>query len=319
MDEKNILIRKIQKKSKTIIGKLKAPQVGDYFFQEDKKLKAYLSKINQAFFDIQHLFTSNEIKCDNIKLLYQYYSKFHMSIIEELITQNLTLDNFNKKRKKEDSNHSYGFMLYSNQKFLDKTYLLIDDYVKKMQLTIDDALLEFKIGNIQQNDSRITNNYKRLSGKLINILSLNSDAYIEMFSIENYIRAYILLKYKDQFHNDSLTEFFKNSTKIEKKAISRKQEDEKNGWLEPRGKTLLSYLDFDELKTLIINNWASFENDFPEQDFIRIRFNELYQVRNKIAHNSNIAQQEFDMLKMYSIQICDQLKKYNDEIKIIEL
>lgn len=317
--DKNMLIRKIQKKTKSIIRKLKAPHVGDYFFQEDRKLKTYLSKINQSFFDIQHLFTSNEIKCNSIKSLYQDYSKFHNSIIEELITQNLTLDNFNEKKRKEDSNCSYGFMLYSNQKFLDKTYLFLDDYVKKMQLAIDDTLLEFKIGNIQQNDNRITNNYKKLSGKLINILSLNSDAYIEIFSIENYIRAYILLKYQKLYNNDSLTEFFKNSTKIEKKAFSRKQDDEKNGWLEPRGKTLLSYLDFDELKNLIINNWAPFEQDFPEQDFIRIRFNELYKIRNKIAHNSNVTQQEFEMIKMYSSQICSQLKKYDDEIKLVEL
>ena len=223
-----------------------------------------------------------------------------------------------ENRKKEDSNHIYGFMLYSNQEFLDKSYLSLDDYIKKMQLAVDEALLEFKIGNIQQNDSRITNHYKKLTGRLINILSLNSDAYIEMFSIENYIRAYILLKYKKLFHNDTLVDFFKNSTKIEKRAFSRKQDDEKNGWLEPRGKTLLSYLDFDELKNLIINNWSSFEKDFPDQDFIRIRFNEMYRIRNKIAHNANVTKEEFDMLKMYSNQIFAQLKNYDDDIKLIE-
>ena len=318
MENKIILIKKIQKKTKAIIKGLKAPLVGNYFFEEDAKLKKYLNKINQSFFDIQHLFTNNGIRCDTIKLIYRHYSDFHKSMIEELVSQNLKLDNYNENRKKEDSNHIYGFMLYSNQEFLDKSYLSLDDYIKKMQFAIDDALLEFKVGNIQQNNSKITNHYKKLSGKLINILSLNSDAYIEMFSIENYIRAYILLKYKKLFYNDSLTDFFKNSTKIEKKAFSRKQDDEKNGWLEPRGKTLLSYLDFDELKNLIINNWASFEKDFPDQDFIRIRFNEMYRIRNKIAHNANVTQEEFDMLKMYSNQICAQLRNYDDDIKLIE-
>ena len=43
-----------------------------------------------------------------------------------------------------------------------------------------------------------------------------------------------------------------------------------------------------------------FESDFPSQDFIKIRIQELYQIRNKIAHNANVTQEEFDMLKMYS-------------------
>lgn len=190
-----------------------------------------------------------------------------------------------------------------------------------MQLAINDVLLEYKTGNIQQTENRLTNNYKKLSGKLISILSLNTDAYIEIFSIENYLRAYIVVKYKIEYKNDNLIELFKENTKIEKKALSRKQEDENNGWLEPRGKTLLSYLDFDELKTIIIqnNNWNIFKRDFPNQDFIRIRFDELYQIRNKIAHNANISQQEFDMIKMYSNQIYKQLQKYDEDIKLAEI
>lgn len=84
---------------------------------------------------------------------------------------------------------------------------------------------------------------------------------------------------------------------------------------------MLSYLDFDELKKIIIqnDNWSIFEKDFPNQDFLRIRIQELYQVRNKVAHNANVTQEEFNLLKMYSNQIITQLKIYNDDIKIVEL
>ena len=64
---------------------------------------------------------------------------------------------------------------------------------------------------------------------------------------------------------------------------------------------------------------AIVESDFPSQDFIKIRIQELYQIRNKIAHNANVTQEEFDMLKMYSNQIYTQLKNYDDDIKLIEL
>ena len=71
------------------------------------------------------------------------------------------------------------------------------------------------------------------------------------------------------------------------------------------------WLDGTSWKNLVIIPWfwwiketynpkLLFESDFPSQDFIKIRIQELYQIRNKIAHNANVTQEEFDMLKMYS-------------------
>lgn len=322
MDKKKRKAIKVRNKAISIYKKNKTiPNVGDYFFEEIPKLKNKLAEVKNCFFDIEMLFTKNEIKCNSIKTLSKLYSDFYLNKLTEITEQDFDLHTYNENHNKKDPKESYGFMLFSNRDFLLKTYYKIDEYLKKLYILIYDTIVEYNTGNVEQVENRISKNYKKLSGKLINTLALNSDAYIEAFTIENYLRAYILVKYKSKFGNESLFELFKNCKKVQEKAISRKEEDDKNGWTEPRGKTLLSYLDFDELKKIIIqnDNWSIFEKDFPNQDFLRIRVQELYQVRNKVAHNANVTQEEFNLLKMYSNQIITQLKIYNDDIKIVEL
>lgn len=322
MLHKRKIAQRVSKKAHKILQRNdKVPKLGEHFFEEVPKLKKVLLDVKQCFFDIEMLFSKNQIKCKSIHILGKDFSHFHKEILDEIINQELYLKEYNDEHNRKNPEEAYGFMLFANKNFLDKTYYDIDDYLKKFYILIDDTILEYITGNVEQSETRVSQNYKKLSGKLINTLSLNLDSYIEVYSIENYLRAYILVKYKIQYKSENLTELFKSNKKIQEKALSRKMEDDKNGWTEPRGRTLLSYLDFDELKKLVVHNdnWSLFEKDFPDQDFIRIRFNELYQVRNKIAHNANVTQQEFDMIKMYSNQIFTQLKKYDDEIKLIEL
>lgn len=312
----------VSKKANKILQKYKSlPKTGDYFYEEIPKLKNFLLEIKQCYFDVEMLFSQNQIKCKAIQVLSKAFSNFYKETLNEITQQDLDLKRYNDEHHNKNSEEDYGFMLFSNRQFLDETYFIIDDYIKKLEIIINDTILEFITGNVEQSNSQISQNYKKLSGKLINILSLNSDAYIESFSIENYLRAYVLVKYKSKYNSEDLTKLFNTNKKIQEKALARKAEDDKNGWTEPRGKTLLSYLDFDELKKLIIqnDNWLLFEPDFPSQDFIKIRIQELYQIRNKIAHNANVTQEEFNMLKMYSNQLYTQLKNYDDDIKLIEL
>ena len=322
MENKKRLAKIIYRNAHKILQTCKSlPKTGDYFYQEIPKLKKFMLNIKQCFFDIEMLFSQNQIKCKAIQILSKEYSKYYKETLDAITDQDVDLQSYNDEHHGKNPNESFAFMLFSNRNFLDKTYFNLDEFIKKLEIFTNDTILEYISGNVEQSVSRSSQNYKKLSGKFINILSLNVDAYIEVFSIENYLRAYILVKYENKYKAKDLIELFKVNTKIQNKAYSRKSDDDKNGWTEPRGRTLLSYLDFDDLKILIIqnDNWLLFEKDFPSQDFIKIRLQELYQIRNKIAHNANITQQEFDMLKMYSTQIYTQLKKYDDEIKLIEL
>ena len=132
MEQRIKIINKIRRQSNYIINKCnKFPKIGELFYQEEKKLKNLLAKINQCFFEIEKLFIKSEIRCDAIKLIYQDYSKFYKCTLEELNCQSLTLDEYNRARREKDPTCDYGFMLYSNQEFLDDTYLKTDNFVKK--------------------------------------------------------------------------------------------------------------------------------------------------------------------------------------------
>lgn len=189
MDKKKRKAIKVRNKAISIYKKNKTiPNVGDYFFEEIPKLKNKLAEVKNCFFDIEMLFTKNEIKCNSIKTLSKLYSDFYLNKLTEITEQDFDLHTYNENHNKKDPKESYGFMLFSNRDFLLKTYYKIDEYLKKLYILIYDTIVEYNTGNVEQVENRISKNYKKLSGKLINTLALNSDAYIEAFTIENYLR-----------------------------------------------------------------------------------------------------------------------------------
>ena len=145
----------------------------------------------------------------------------------------------------------------------------------------------------------------------------NLQPYIDLFEFENFIRIYVNIKYFKKYGNYELTELFKNCQNAHKKAESRMQDDVKQGWKVPRGETIIFYVDFGDLSGLITNNtnFQLFKEDFKNLDFIKIRLDELYQIRINIAHNVGIGQNEINNLASWTNQIYSQLAKYKEEIK----
>lgn len=74
-----------------------------------------------------------------------------------------------------------------------------------------------------------------------------------------------------------------------------------------RGDNDLYYLDFIELSELIINNWEYFKNLFPDQDWIRVKMADLYDIRCLIAHNSFISTDSMQLLEVTTKQLIAQL------------
>ena len=159
--------------------------------------------------------------------------------------------------------------------------------------------------------------YDLLPAQFTYALNSNIEPYCEIYSVENFIRLYIDIKYFEKYGDHDLVELFKYATEARKKADSRKSKDEKQIWKTPRGATIVFYVDFDELASLIINaqNWDLFKDDFKDRDFIKFRISEIYDLRNKVAHNSMLSKEEIDHVKMLSGQIYNQLAKYKEKIK----
>ena len=74
-----------------------------------------------------------------------------------------------------------------------------------------------------------------------------------------------------------------------------------------RGDNDLYYLDFIELSELIINNWEYFKNLIPNQDWIRVKMADLYDIRCLIAHNSYISRDSIQLLEVTTKQLIAQL------------
>ena len=148
--------------------------------------------------------------------------------------------------------------------------------------------------------------YLSLSEDLINKGKRMADAYITLYALENHVRDYI--------HNTFLREKgsdYLNKIVIPKKTQSgivlRKSQEDSKKWLPLRGGNDLFYLDFIELADIIINNWDYFKNYIPDQNWIKVKMQEMYDIRCLVAHNSFISDENIQLLDITTKQIIKQL------------
>ena len=74
-----------------------------------------------------------------------------------------------------------------------------------------------------------------------------------------------------------------------------------------RGENDLYYLDFIELADFIVANWDCFKDDIKDQNWIKVKMDELYGIRCLIAHNSYISEDNMQLLEITTKQIVSQL------------
>lgn len=135
-----------------------------------------------------------------------------------------------------------------------------------------------------------------------------SNAYIIIFCLENLIRSFI-----DRILTEKVGEDYETrntiSNKILKKALTRKKEEDERHWIPIRGDKILYYLDFVELGDVILFNKDYFEGLIPTEDWIRGKFEELKEIRNRVAHNTYIDDDTFKALEVYYGQLVRQIGK----------
>jgi hypothetical protein len=100
---------------------------------------------------------------------------------------------------------------------------------------------------------------------------------------------------------------------IQKKVSQRKEEERKNRWLRLRGDSDIFYLDFDDLGSIIQNNWELFSLYFPDMAWIMSKISEFSKCRNLVAHNSYLEKHEKDVVRVNYTSI---LKQLNETLKL---
>jgi hypothetical protein len=135
-----------------------------------------------------------------------------------------------------------------------------------------------------------------------------AEAYLYLYVVENSLRVFIEVvaeqKYGENFF-DSLNVPVEAGKGIE----IRKKQEGKNLWLSVRGNSPLYYLDFKDLKSLIVNNWELFKGYFPEQSWIATKIDELGDCRNLVAHNSFLGKHERDVIRVNFNSIIRQINR----------
>lgn len=133
-----------------------------------------------------------------------------------------------------------------------------------------------------------------------------SEIYYNIFIFENFLRIFIEKIAKDEFG----TNFWKKlsvNKKINEKIKGRKDDEKNKKWMSIRGDSDLFYTDLLDLKTIISSNWSLFLHLFPKEQWITFKLEELYDLRNKVAHNSYLDLNEQQTAKTYITNIYSQL------------
>ena len=129
-----------------------------------------------------------------------------------------------------------------------------------------------------------------------------SKAYLMLYCVENTIRIFI----QDKAKTMSSPLFLSNSVK--KKIVDRKNNEAQNKYLSIRGNSDLFYLDFKELGDVIVNN-PTLLNYFPNDLWVKVKIEELGNIRNLIAHNSFIGELETKIIAANYESILRQIEK----------
>jgi hypothetical protein len=121
--------------------------------------------------------------------------------------------------------------------------------------------------------------------------------YAVLFGFENSVRELITTRLLENAGPDWWTNCV--PINVRKYADGRKVAFEKNSWLEGAAAPSLHFVDFGHLADIITNNWSQFEDLVPSQHWLKQRFEELEKVRNFIAHNRVLLDNEFERIEMY--------------------
>lgn len=148
-----------------------------------------------------------------------------------------------------------------------------------------------------------------LSEQDLNGAQKMSQLYIILHCWENSVRNFIEITLENKIGTD-----WWNKTKnkeLENKFEERRLKETKQKWVSPRGtNNPLFYLDWGDLVKIIRKQEQYFTDQIPDIKFIELRLEELERLRNIIAHNGLVPDEnDIDRIIVHFNDWCNQLKK----------
>jgi Swt1-like HEPN len=120
--------------------------------------------------------------------------------------------------------------------------------------------------------------------------------YVAVTAFERNARAFVRRVLIDEFGDDWWTNGI--STKIQKFAQSRKDDEIKTKWHGDRGEDLLDYTEMGHLPDIMQQNWSIFEAHIPRIDWATSLFGAIERSRNVIMHSGILSIEDAERVGM---------------------
>lgn len=118
--------------------------------------------------------------------------------------------------------------------------------------------------------------------------------YTAIAAFENSVRKFVvtvLLEHKGENWWEECV-----SEKIRRTAESRKKEEEKIRWHTPRGDSMINYIEFGDLASIMGQNYTLFEGHIISIDWARQIFLTLERSRNVIMHSGELGRRDVERI-----------------------
>ena len=203
-------------------------------------------------------------------------------------------------------------ILETERPYLSKRFMAIMGILIAIKKNLSTDLITIRtIGLLDEKRLEIITNFEEISvdfsKKMLEMGKSMTEVYLNFFIFENHMR-YFIERVSIKSYGKNFWEQLKINKNIGKKVRNRKKDETLYKWLSVRQGSDLFYTDFDELRVIISSNWKIFQPYFIKENWIITYLEDLYKIRNKIAHNIPIEEDERNTVKTHLNNIYNQLE-----------
>jgi hypothetical protein len=137
--------------------------------------------------------------------------------------------------------------------------------------------------------------YEFLDPDLLAEAQRMSIVYAAIHSFENSVRK-LVTKAMSEVHGE--TWWTQVPERIRKTSKIRMEEDAKFRWHGARGASEINYCDFSDLSSIIVVNWAVFDDLLGNMEWAKATLNALEKGRNIIMHGGSLSKEDVERIGM---------------------
>jgi hypothetical protein len=137
--------------------------------------------------------------------------------------------------------------------------------------------------------------YDFLDPDLLSESQRMSVVYAAIHAFENTVRLTVTKAMAEAFGE---AWWGKVPDRIRKTSKTRMEEDAKFRWHGARGAAEINYCDFNDLSSILVTNWAIFDNLLGNMEWAKATLNTLEKSRNIVMHGGSLSKEDVERIGM---------------------